>query len=543
MWWGFALIVVSILAANAFVPMTGLVARVLLGLLIALGLTGLLTVRWRSVVRPPRWWTLPIGGFLLLMLLGVAALGPVVNYDTGLYHLGAIGYAREFGTVPGIANVHDRFGFNSSLWPLGASADSLGMGRQGFRIVNGFILTLVVFEMLGRLRSSRRAAGSILLFITGAVSMVGVFQYTDRFIAGPSQDFAALLLFLVSSAYLLDGLQAAQRGRNPWGAAGLSLLLASLAATVRPLGWLVVAVTSAVFIVLWLRSPSVRFARQRNFLWPVALSASLAVLMLVRDVLMSGWLLFPLGLFPLPVDWRVPSTMTTRDDIAGWARTPFQEPEITLADSSWILGWLQRLPLDWGFLAAAGLLVLGLGLSAASLLRRPELRGRLRATAPVFGAAAVPSLVALAAWFISAPDPRFAWGPLLVVAVLPLVWWAGVTRVRPTAIAVAAVGLTVVAVGSGWMRSDGFGLFTEKQTSPAFLALPVTPLPVMTTEGASLADGTPAQRTTGGDDRCWAAFPLCVPWYAPLDAQLRGPSLDDGFRPVRALPDDPVKDG
>ena len=542
LWWGFALALILILSVNLVVPMNSLIARLLLGLLILLGVFGLLTTRWRGRLHSIPWIPL-IVSIAVLVVLGVAALGPVVNYDTGLYHLGAIGYAREFGTVPGLANVHDRFGFNSSLWPLGATADSLGMGLQGFRVINGFILTLLVVEVLGRLRSAPRTPGSILLFVTGTVALFGSLQYTDRLIAGPSQDFAALALFLVSSAYLLDALQAAQRGINPWRAAGLSILLASLAATVRPLGWLVVAVTAAVFIGVWVRHPKLRFARRGVFLWPVTLSVVLAILMSIRDVLLSGWFLFPLGLIPFPVDWRLPSTAATRADITGWARTPFQDPSVTLADNTWVLGWLQRLPLDWGFLAAAGLFFLGFGLSAALAWSRPELRKPLQAALPVFGAAATPSLAALVAWFVTAPDPRFAWGPLLVIAALPLVWWLDVARLRSAALVATAVLLAVIAVGFGWMRSEGFGLFTDKETSPAFFAVPVTPLPVMLTEAAVLVDGTPAQRTTGGDDRCWAAFPLCAPWYAPLDAERRGQDLRNGFRPAIAQSRDSAVDG
>ena len=40
--------------------------------------------------------------------------GPVIMDDTDSYHIQAVKWIQEYGSVPGIANLHLRFGFNSS---------------------------------------------------------------------------------------------------------------------------------------------------------------------------------------------------------------------------------------------------------------------------------------------------------------------------------------------------------------------------------------------------------------------------------------------
>ena len=48
-----------------------------------------------------------------LMILVINA-GPITMDDTESYHIQMVKWINEYGTVPGIANLHERFGFNSS---------------------------------------------------------------------------------------------------------------------------------------------------------------------------------------------------------------------------------------------------------------------------------------------------------------------------------------------------------------------------------------------------------------------------------------------
>ena len=43
-----------------------------------------------------------------------------MHYDTGLYHAQAIRWIEEYGVVPGLANLHSRFGYNSASFALSA---------------------------------------------------------------------------------------------------------------------------------------------------------------------------------------------------------------------------------------------------------------------------------------------------------------------------------------------------------------------------------------------------------------------------------------
>ncbi|MDR1863585.1 MAG: hypothetical protein LBQ67_06670, partial [Treponema sp.] len=66
----------------------------------------------------------------LLFLLGINCLFaysgiiPHVNYDTDLYHAQTIRWLNEYGTVPGLGNLHSRLGFNSSWHTFAALIDN-----------------------------------------------------------------------------------------------------------------------------------------------------------------------------------------------------------------------------------------------------------------------------------------------------------------------------------------------------------------------------------------------------------------------------------
>ncbi len=71
---------------------------------------GIRNTRWRSLI-------------LFVPCAFFAALNALTNgycYDNLLYHLAAVRWVADFGSVPGLANLHGRLGFNSALHPLAA---------------------------------------------------------------------------------------------------------------------------------------------------------------------------------------------------------------------------------------------------------------------------------------------------------------------------------------------------------------------------------------------------------------------------------------
>lgn len=509
-WLGlFSLTAISMLV-GLLVPLGSPLARVVALLVLVAGLTAFAWTHWWK-----RWRLV----LVIATIAGLAALLSSVapsNYDLGLYHAGSIAYVREGGTVIGLANLHDRFGFSSSMWPLSAFL-GLGMWDGGeYRLVNGLLLILGFADVLTRIRAGRSRQPATLVLTAGMVLLAGaVIQYPGRLIASSAQDWAVAALMVVSAAYLLDVLMRS----GPRVSTTVAILVGAMAGAMRPTGWIYAIATVAVLLVFHARASGWR-AALGSVIPGVGGALLLGALTLVRDVLTSGWLLFPAGFAPVPVGWRYPDPTETSQNITAWARTPFQDPAQTLADNSWITGWLGRLPTDWAAFTAVVLLAILVVWVVASATARRALVVQWR----VLALALAPSVTVLVVWLVSAPDPRFAWGPLLLIALVPtavLVPTIRRTWIWPTLIAVASTAIVAVAIARG---------------SLVEISLRLEPMPNAQVENSSLEDGTPVVIPVNGD-QCWSEFPLCRPWYASTEVKQRGVTWKSGFQPISRLSD------
>lgn len=558
LWTGFAILVLLVLVPNFFIPLAS-GTEVLIAALVTAGAVGLwLLARQRTggkgqmLWTRPGWWVLvPIVALLAMAwLFAHLSFGPLTNYDSGLYHLNSIQFAAEYRTIPGLANMSDRYGTNVSAFNLAAAMSNSPWGIEAFRLLVGLFAVLAAADLGLRLadgdRAGMRQPGFYVMGIGLLVGLPFIAGNPGYWLTSPSPDTTSMLMTLVAGAYLADALA----DRDPaW--TQLALVTAALAASIRTQLWVFVAAVVAALLV------RAYLARTGDRPWwrpagPTILGGALAavifVVMMIRDVVISGWLLFPAPYAPMPVAWRVTDTTAVREWLLAWARSPGTDPAQTLSSWDWFWPWVSTSVNDWAIRGAIGLL----GLALAVLL---ALRWNLSSPGPQAGtipgracglAMAAPVLTVLV-WFFTAPDPRFAWGAILLVGAIPagfaLVWlgdavrlgepkaWQG-NRVAATALAgflVLAVlpaaigGLAQVRgfIAEGWeVREYGFGPLTVRAA--------VNPVPVSQVQEFILDSG---QQVTVpvGTDQCWMAFPLCRPYPDPT-IYFPGASIADGVR-------------
>ena len=81
----------------------------------------------RDVPRRPLAFCV-LGILPVVIWLANRATGPNAEYDAGLYHIAAIKWTKLYFIVPGLANLHMRLGFSSTITLL-SGADGPGFGR------------------------------------------------------------------------------------------------------------------------------------------------------------------------------------------------------------------------------------------------------------------------------------------------------------------------------------------------------------------------------------------------------------------------------
>ena len=535
LWLGLSIFLVAGMFLNLFLPMASPIT--------AFGIFGLaalsLVIGWIQIRRnPPRgkpWQiqTTRLTSVIVVTLvvaqayLALAALGPLTNYDSGLYHLGAVEYSRLFPAIPGLANVYSPLGYATAEFPLAAAFSAGPWGSEGLRLASGLLMAVLALDVALRALQGRRGPGFFVAAVGLVAAWVPLLALSDYWVTSPSQDTAALVVCVAAAAYLAD----AVGRRAAWAADAATACVAAISVSlIRPtLGAFTVGVilVSGVLAVRRgrLRRPTVVVAS----VTVAAIGVAAVIATLARDIILSGWLLFPLSSFPVPVDWRAPDPTFLRLATLGYHRDPENLWEST-EGWNWVASWIQRLPQSWEIFEF-GLLALTAALTALAASRRTNLRARgLLLTM-------APSAAAVVVWLTLAPPSfRFAWGPIFTLGALPLgwsLWRLSHLESRKTSIpslvgaGVAAPVLIVVAV-SALTRFD-YASVTQERTWSLGVAIPyaVTPLPEVESEVITTVGGAELLVPTS-NEQCWGTFPLCTP--TPLSGLTpRGPGISDGF--------------
>lgn len=291
-------------------------------------------------------------GFLVVLFSYGSSRG-YMHYDTGLYHAQAIRWIEEYGVVPGLANLHSRFGYNSAAFALCALFGGAGLTPYPMHCVPGFFALLCAVKctaLLG-LSQRKRARLSDFLYIGCIFYLVAVFR---ELVAPASDYFAMLILFFVLMTWT-ELLEEGERETLPYGLLSLCLVYA-----------VTVKLSAAVLLVLALY-PGVLLIRQKK--WKAiagyfGLGIVIAFPYLARNVIISGWLFYPFTFFDLfPVDWKISKGYADSDafEIQVYAKEIFDVYQKDMPFSAWFPNWFLAQTGTDRLLVAAGWLSVPLG--------------------------------------------------------------------------------------------------------------------------------------------------------------------------------------
>lgn len=528
MWWGAGLFTLVVLAVSITLPLRS--AQALFAVVLALlpfVILGIISVRRLGRPRPARRPSLLLpliaSGWIALAYLAWAVLGPVTNYDTGLYHLGAISYAGDYAAIPGLANLYFPFGYNNAQFPLAAFLGNGPWQGEGFRLLNGLLLFAMVTDLVLRHRS--RSLGTFVLAVGVVVALIPMVALDDYWMSSPTSDPAVMFLTLLSAAYLADGLT---RRRGASADLAVASVLAILTVTLRPL-MAVFALAVLAAVLLAQRAPGRRMPASA-WLSVLGFGAFLGAVQSIRDYFLSGWLQFPLSFYAFDVPWLAEDPVGNRTATLGAARNP---ADLWNAAESWdwIGPWLMRLPSQWEpFL-------LGLLIAAALLVIWP-VRARMPWRSLTFLLA--PFVVVAVVWFLfSPPSFRFAWGPIFALGVIPLamalrLWTKPDAKPALTLVAAwgfrgAALAVIVATSFTALWRSDPATRtnLTAWRIGSLSIDIPITPVTAPAVREETLASGLLVVMPVE-TDQCWAVYPLCTPQISQ-NVHLRGAAIDQGF--------------
>ncbi|GEM_PF-3229858 len=329
------------------------------------------------------------------------AMGVPTAFDTGYYHLNAVRWASDYPIVTGLANLHHRLGFNSSSMLL-PSVFEFGFWRgRSSHLAFGILVCGLLIPALGEsmrmLRGRKSMWGLYSIMVLGPVL---VFSSMTDHIASLGTDTSTMLIILVTGMYLLSQLT---HEPNRSGVC-VSVILLGLAVTHKVSALFIAGPFFICILYLVWQQKTVK-----TLYWPLLFSVLLVGVWCWRNILLTGYVLYPSPLLSFLVPWKVPpeKLIEAKEFIESYAKWN-DGPQTGSWIGSWLYTWF-RYQAEYSILP-----VIFLGINFGVILfNGSKIKSRLSGpTMWLWVFVLFPSLIALAAWFVTAPAPRFAAGTI-----------------------------------------------------------------------------------------------------------------------------------
>lgn len=230
--------------------------------------------------------------------------------DTYGYHLSAVKWINTYKTVPGLANLYRPLGYSVSFFPFASMIDNLFLKDRSSHIALSLMASVLSIEFLWISLRSKSNYIKIFILLSLPIFVENIAHSVQ--VSSLSYDFALLITVLAICIELIKGDK-----KSIFIATVLSIMLVTIKLSGAVFA-LVVVIFTAYKLVL--RKPEF-LRRALSF---CLIGFCLLVPYIVRNIILSGWPLYPLPIFGLNVPWAVPydRVVGVFEVIRAWAILP-----------------------------------------------------------------------------------------------------------------------------------------------------------------------------------------------------------------------------
>lgn len=448
---------------------------------------------------------------VLVLLWAYFSSRGYIHYDSDLYHAQSIRWLEEFGVVPGLANIHERFAYNSASFALNALYSWAFMIPQSLHTVSGYHALLLSLALLDIAKCVKRKRMLVSDFACAA-AIYYLTTITEE-VVSPASDYSIMcVIFWIVIRWLRvlerDAEDGALQSITPYA---LLCVVGCYAVTLK-------LTAGLILIVLW--KPASHLIKEKK--WKdIGIYIVMGVLVvtpwMLRTVIISGWLLYPFSPLDLfDFDWKLSKEIVDYDSacVKAWGKAIYDASRAEAPMGEWFGNWFsttlsgtEKLLILADFAGIAMLPVIGV----VALVKKNKELGEyflvLLATAASF-----------LFWLNSAPLMRYGYAYVLllvfVTAGVIIKWW----RIN------YFVFFVLLAYGV-------YKLFTQAEYIMGSRYAPyyLWQQDYNTYEAVSYeVDGVTLYYPESGDRIGYEVFPAAK---GRINVKLRGETIEEGFRP------------
>lgn len=364
-----------------------------------------------------------------------------IHYDSDLYHGQSIRWLEEYGIVPGLGNLHERFAYNSSFFALSALYSLKFMLGYSMHAMSGFVALVLSVTCLPIMQSWKQKKFSVADF-----ARIGAIYYLTTItneVVSPASDYAVMCVIFFIVIKWLDALESKTKEIAPYA---LLCVVGVYALTLK--------LTAGLILILLIK-PAYQLIKERRvkeiFIY-LGMGLLVAAWWMTRTVIISGWLLYPFTALDLfNVDWKMDAHMINLDamQIKVWGRALYNVTLIDVPVSGWFPNWfsstlsaMEKLFILGDFAAIIGAVVL----SAWTFFKRKwEQLDLMLVSVAMIGCYVF--------WQTSAPLMRYGYAYVLLLIFVVFGWFmenfflCGEKMVKVKKISCAAVYFVLVLYG------------------------------------------------------------------------------------------------
>lgn len=326
--------------------------------------------------------------FFLLLIISKISMITYFASDTGYYHLPLIKLITEQKTVFGLGNIFHQFGFNNSNNFFSAFAMISPFFNRGFAIPS----VLIFFCTILYLYNNRHKFNNYFYFL---ILLSSHFFYNFKNIGSASPDFFvncyAIIIFC-EIFFLINKKNTFYIKLNI--IKNLLLLLLSILILKFSTGFFVTMI--GIFLIIFYKNYLIK-AFTSKFLF---IASFILVTFFFKNVALTGYPFYPLGLFFIETFWTVPSSLVTEIfNIVTLFAKKSGDPNFKIEGLNWIAYWIKSNDKTYTLSIIISFLLL-----FSNILAKQSEYGKINKKQKWILSFYFSSLIF---WFFTAPDLRF----------------------------------------------------------------------------------------------------------------------------------------
>ncbi|EMN07971.1 LIC_10190 family membrane protein [Leptospira interrogans] len=346
--------------------------------------------------------------FLLSAL--VFSLNPPFAYDSGLYHIQSIKWIQEYSVVPGLANLHGRFGFNPNIFTIFALTSLKEIFKQEIFSVNFVIYSILVLHSINRIYKILKQEGFTNSFLLHSIVL---FLILEQFmsLSSPTPDLISIVLPL----YILTNLPKNENGIH--SKLNLENYFSSIILSVYTISVKLATIPLCILILLLI----IRYKFDgKKLLIVISIIFLILLPWLIRNVILSGYLIYPFSAIDIfNFDWKVPlnAVVSEKLSITGWARNPGEGYKEAAQMKFW-----EWFPIWWNTISKLNRLFIVISFLSPIFIFIYSLFKKIKIDFQTFAILFI-SWIGVIFWILLAPDIRFGKAFLGVSAISLLLYF------------------------------------------------------------------------------------------------------------------------